>query len=404
VTPAPAGSDVGASEGALVGTPITVLGAGIGGLTAALALARHGARVRVLEQAPAIREVGAGLQISPNGMAVLEVLGLGPELRQGAVAAQGVVLADGRSGRQVLRMGLHTLRSRHPWLLVHRADLIAALAAAAEAAGVRVELGRRVDDVAVEAHGVRLELGDGTAERHGLVVAADGVRSVARAAMGETDAPRFTGQVAWRALAPQRHVAPPEVRVFTGPGRHLVAYPLRDGRLMNLVAVQERAEWTAPDWRQPDDPARMRAAFADFAEPARGLLEGIEDVHVWGLFRTPVARHWHRGGLVGLGDAVHPTLPFLAQGACMAIEDAWVLADALAISATDAAAFRLYQNLRRGRCARIVAAANANAVAYHLRGPARWLGNAALRTMDRLSPDSMLKRFDWLYGHDVTRL
>ena len=112
------------------------------------------------------------------------------------------------------------------------------------------------------------------------VVAADGVRSVARAALGETGVPRFTGQVAWRALAPLKHVAAPEVRVFTGPGRHIVAYPLRDGRLMNLVAVQERAEWTAPDWRQPDDPARMRAAFADFAPPARALLDDLRLGHV----------------------------------------------------------------------------------------------------------------------------
>jgi salicylate hydroxylase len=392
----------------LIGQRLTVLGAGIGGLAVALACARRGAVVEVIEQAGALREVGAGLQISPNGMAVLDALGVGAAVAQGAPRGRRVWLVDGIRGRRVVKLDLTAIQSPHPWCLVHRADLVAALGAEAAAAGVRVRFATRVAAVAVEPDAVRLSLEDGRVERPPLVIAADGVRSVARAALGPAPAPRFTGQTAWRALVPLDAPALPEVRVFLGPGRHLVAYPLRDGRLMNLVAVEERAGWAEEGWSHPDDPARMRAAFAGFGPEARGLLERVGEVHRWGLFRHPVAGVWGRagaagGGLAGLGDAIHPTLPFLAQGACMALEDAWVLARALAEAETPAGAFAAYQATRRDRALRTVAAAGRNAWAYHLRGPVRPLAHAGLRLADRLAPGAALRGFDWLYTHDVTR-
>lgn len=386
----------------LIGQPVTVLGAGIGGLAAALACARRGASVTVLEQAAALGEVGAGLQISPNGMAVLAALGVGTAVATGAVRGERVSLVDGIGGGRIVGLDLGAIASSHPWCLVHRADLVAALGVEAAAAGVRFRFNTWVERVTLaEGGAVQLALAGGE-ERHPLVIAADGVRSVARAALGSAPAPRFTGQVAWRALAPLDAAVPPEVRVFLGPGRHLVAYPLRDRRLMNLVAVEERAAWAEEGWSHPDDPAAMRAAFAGFGSEARGLLERVQAVHRWGLFRHPVAETWGRGGLAGLGDAIHPTLPFLAQGACMALEDAWVLAAALAEAETPAEAFPRYQGLRRARAVRTVAAADRNALAYHLRGPARSLAHAALRLSARLAPDAPLRRFAWLHAHDVT--
>ncbi len=385
----------------LIGQDITVIGGGIGGMAAALACARRGARVTVLERADAIRELGAGVQISPNGMAVLDALGVGDALRTRSVAGRAVRLQDGRSGADVLRLDIGTLPG--DWLFVHRADLLAMLADAADDCGVEVLTGHPVASVAPADDSVALHLWDGTTRAAPLVIGADGVRSVARAALGPVTPTRFTGQVAWRALVPVPDGIPPEARVFMGPRRHLVAYPLRDGRLMNVVAVQERKEWAAEGWTQADDPSHLRAAFADFSAPVRALLDHVDEVFLWGLFRHPVAPVWHAGRLVALGDAVHPTLPFLAQGACMALEDAWVLAASLAHHDRPEDAFAAYQLARRARCVRIVAAANGNARAYHLRAPLRGLAHGLLRLGGTLAPDAPLARFDWLYRHDVTQ-
>jgi len=385
----------------LVGRDVTVIGGGIGGMAAALACARRGARVTVLERADALRELGAGIQVSPNALAVLDALGVGDALRARSLAGRAVRLVDGRAGRDVLRLGVGALPGG--WLFVHRADLLAVLAEAARDCGVAVETGQPVASVAPDADGVTLHLWDGSTRDTPLAIGADGVRSVTRAALGPVAPTRFTGQVAWRALVPVPDGTAPEARVFMGPGRHLVAYPLRDGRLMNLVAVQERKAWAAEGWTHPDDPDNLRAAFADFAAPVRDLLASVRIVFLWGLFRHPVAPVWHAGRLVALGDAVHPTLPFLAQGACMALEDAWVLAAALAHHDRPEDAFAAYQQARRARCVRIVAAATGNARAYHLRAPLRGLAHRMLRLSGSLAPDAALKRFDWLYRHDVTQ-
>jgi salicylate hydroxylase len=385
----------------LIGQEITVIGGGIGGMAAALACAQRGARVTVLERADALRELGAGVQISPNGMAVLDALGVGDAVRARSVAGRTVRLLDGRAGTDVLQLDIGALPGS--WQFVHRADLLAALAEAAAETGVDVLTGQPVASVAADGDSAALHLWDGTVRTTPLAIGADGIRSVARAALGPVAPTRFTRQVAWRALIPATEDSPPEARVFMGPGRHLVAYPICDGRVMNVVAVQERKEWAAEGWTQPDDPESLRAAFADFAAPVRALLDDVDDVYLWGLFRHPVAQAWHAGRLVALGDAVHPTLPFLAQGACMALEDAWVLAASLARHDRPEDAFAAYQHARRARCVRIVGAANANARVYHLRDPLRSLAYGAMRFGGAMAPDAPLKRFDWLYRHDVTR-
>jgi salicylate hydroxylase len=239
-----------------------------------------------------------------------------------------------------------------------------------------------------------------------LLIGADGLKSVLHAALNGAGTPAFTHQVAWRALIPCEAGAPPVAEVHMGPGRHLVSYPLRGGTLRNIVAIEERRIWADEGWSIRDDPLELRLAFQGFSHRVQGWLEQVEDVWLWGLFRHPVARHWQRalpGGAVAiLGDAAHPTLPFLAQGANMALEDAWVLAASLAGHDTPAAALAAFQAARAPRCTRIVAAASRNARAYHLSGPLREAAHLGLRLGGWLAPGLALSRLDWLYRHDVT--
>lgn len=385
----------------LKGRSVTVLGAGVAGLAVAQALALRGAKVTVLEQAPEIREVGAGLQISPNGARVLAALGLGDALEAGSQRAEAVDLIDGEAGGRVIRLDLARRRPGEVFRFVHRADLIDLLAAGARAAGVAIRLLQQVETVTLGAHPPRLSTAQGDEIDCDVLIGADGLHSRVRAALNGTVAPFFTGQVAWRATLPETGHLPPVARVFMGAGRHLVTYPLRGGRLRNIVAVEERDRWAEESWSLTDDPLALRIAFEGFVPEVRGWLDRIERPNLWGLFRHPVAARWQGQGAAILGDAAHPTLPFLAQGANMALEDAWVLADCLARAAPDTA-LPAFQARRQARVHRIVGAANSNARNYHLSGVRRDLAHFGLRLAGRFAPGRLMDRFDWLYGHDVT--
>ncbi|MDX1780763.1 MAG: FAD-dependent monooxygenase [Thalassovita sp.] len=384
----------------VIGLNILVIGGGIGGLAAARALALRGASVTLLEQAEAIAEVGAGLQISPNGFAVLDALGLGQDLAARSVRADAISLRDYRRG-EVLRLDLGLLENRH-YHFVHRADLIDILARGARDAGVNLRLLQQVTRVDPGAR-PRAHVANGTVIDADLIVGADGLHSRLRPALNGADAPRFTGQVAWRAIVPNAGNRPAEAWVHMAPGRHLVSYPLRDGSALNLVAVQERSDWVAEGWHHRDDPENLRATFADFGAEAQAMLSRVDEVHLWGLFRHPVARVWQGGHCALLGDAAHPTLPFLAQGACMALEDAWALADEVARTDSIGAGLAAYQQRREARARRVINAATGNAWKYHLRsGPLRFAAHMALKLGGALGPSSMLHQFDWLYTHDET--
>ena len=390
----------------LIGQSVTVLGAGVAGLAVARALALRGASVTVLEQADAIREVGAGLQISPNGACVLRALGLGEALQAASLRAEAVDLRDGMSGALVTRLEVGRLRPEQGYHFLHRADLIALLLRGAEEAGVTLRLLQRVDAVDVSGPRPRLSVA-GEWQEAGLLIGADGLHSRLRVALNGPEKPFFTHQVAWRALIPCEAGAAPVAEVHMGEGRHLVSYPVRGGALRNIVAVEERRKWAEESWSLRDDSMDLRLAFEEFGPRVRGWLEQVEDPWLWGLFRHPVAKTWFRatphGAAAILGDAAHPTLPFLAQGASMGLEDAWVLAEALATHDTPAVGLAAFQARRQARTGRIVAAANGNARAYHLSGPLRSLAHTGLRLMGQVAPSAMLGRFDWLYGHDVTQ-
>ena len=359
-------------------------------MTAALALARDGATVTVLEARDGPSDHGAGIQITPNGARALGSLGVAPMLDAVGIAARAVVPVDALSGRRIARFDLSA--QSPPYRFVDRRDLVAGLTAACAAAGVDIRHGARV--TGAEASGI-VHLGDG-AIRADLVVGADGIRSVLRPVCGNPGAAIFSGQVAWRAVidAPGH---PPEARIWMAPGRHVVTYPLTDGRL-NLVAVQERDAWAEEGWHHADDPETLRAAFADCCAELRDILAAVTTPRLWGLFRHPVAARWHAGRVALLGDAAHPTLPFLAQGANLAIEDAVVLARIVGQGRGLAA----YEAARRPRVVRAIAAADANARNYHLSGLRRRVAHLGLSAIGRAAPGAFLSRLSWLYDHDVT--
>lgn len=387
---------------ALKDQQIAIVGGGIGGLAAAIAFRQRGADVTVLEHAEEISEVGAGLQISPNGVSVLHALGVGDALRSAGVKADAVVLRDWRRMGEVMRLDLAQHAADQDFFFLHRADLIGLLADQARDLGVQIRLLQKVEKVDAGPQPV-LHMASGAEIRADLIVGADGLHSKARVALNGSDSPFFTNQVAWRAIVPNDLNLPAQAQVFMGPGRHMVCYPLRDGSVVNIVAVQERKEWAGEGWHHSDDPNNLRRAFAGFEGTAHALLERVETVALWGLFRHPVAQNWHSGRVAILGDAAHPTLPFLAQGANLALEDAWVLADSLDKAQTSGEGLITYQNRRRDRAVRAIKTANGNAWRYHLRlPPVRGAAHMALKLGAKLAPSKMVRQFDWLYRHDVT--
>jgi salicylate hydroxylase len=393
----------------LAGLDIAVIGAGIAGLATATALAQRRARVQVFEQAAALGEVGAGIQVAPNGVAVLAALGLGDAAAGRASLPQEVELVDFRRGRAVARLPLgRTVLARHglPYWHLHRADLLAVLATGAAEAGATLTLGVAVSAVAHEGAGLRVRTAGGDVGPFAVVVAADGVRSSLRTARLDPAAARFTGRVAWRALVPASRAPAaflrPAARVTMAPGRHLVSYPLRGGTLVNLVAIEERRAWAEEGWSLRDDPANLRRAFAGWDGPAADLIAAVEDCWLWGLFDHAPLRAWIDGRLALIGDACHPMLPFLAQGATMALEDAWVLADRLDRAADPGLGLAAYQAARLPRATRVQRAAARAGRIYHLRGGLREPVQAALGAVSHFAPGLIARRFDWLYGYDVT--
>lgn len=375
-----------------------MVGGGIGGLAAAIALRRTGLAVSVLEQAPAFEEVGAGLQLSPNATRVLRSLGVLPALEAVAVAPEALEIRDGQSGRPIASCpyGPATARYGAPFLVAHRADLLRVLAQAADAAGCRFELGARIEGVEISdaaAVAVASREGQALVVEGDLLVGADGVRSVVRAQLGGSAAPVFAGRLAYRATVPARATSHPAVRLYLGPDAHLVTYPVRGGESVNIVAVV-KTDRPVARWSEPGDASSVHAAFSGWADDVRALLAGVTEFRCWGLYDLDPLPRWGAGRATLLGDAAHAMLPFLAQGAAQAIEDAGALAQALTSGASVDAALRGYETARRPRTARIQREARTSGVIYHLSGPARLARDAFIG----LTGNHLLERYDWLYG------
>jgi len=390
---------------ALQGQEISVIGAGIGGLASAIALAQKGAQVRVFEQAEALGEVGAGLQISSNGVAVLEALGLKAPAALLANVPTGVVLRDYRGSEVTrLKMGADAeARYGQPYWQFHRADLLTVLEEGALQAGVELVFGHALSRITQQEGNVALGFGNGTAYDTACLIGADGVRSAVRGLALEGQPARFTGQVAWRGLVLAADLPAGlfenAAQVFMGKGRHLVVYPLRGGSLINFVAVEERAGWVDEGWNIPDTPENLRAAFRGFAPQVQTLLGAVKETFLWGLFNHPVLPHWAKGRVGLVGDACHPMLPFLAQGAVMGLEDAYVLAEALDAEGIEAG-LQSYERKRKDRATRVQKGAARNAWSYHLSNPL--FRSAAHKVLGMVPDKALMGQFDWLYGMDVT--
>ncbi len=384
-----------AGEMKLNGVKIVIVGAGIGGLAAALALRLKGADVQVLEQAPEISEVGAGLQISANGLKVLRALGVVGEVPKLGQVSHGTVIRDFAKGRFISRL---PAPSAGPTYYYHRADLIDLLLQAATRSGVEIRLDQKVTGVEDRSDSVKVQVLGGSSITADCLIAADGGRSGIRSLLNGEELLGFTHQVAWRATIPwQTHLKAPKAHLTMGPGRHVVTYPLRDQSLMNIVAIEERTDWQQESWRQKGNASDLRARFSDFGGKVREILQAVQDPYIWALFLRPVARKWQNGRVALLGDAAHPTLPFMAQGACLALEDAWVLAASFDKDDIPAA-LAFYEESRATRARQVVDAATANARNFHLRGPMRIAAQMVLTAAgSRLS-----RRYDWIYDYDAT--
>lgn len=359
---------------------ILISGGGIGGLTAALALRQFNIECVVFEQSPTLDEIGAGIQLSPNAMFVFAALGVDKDILQQAVEPDKCDLRDFRTGRLELVLpfkGFFEKRYGAKYLHIHRADLHYILAKAAEAENIQIHLGQRIVGYEQNSETICAIGADGEKHEGSLLIGADGIQSAICAQMHaykpQYHAPQFAGQIAWRGIVPTEKIpysALKEIKNcvtnWMGPRQHFVSYFLRQGALVNFVAVAERANWTHENWYVEGDMAQLRAAFADWHAPVQEIIAACDRCSLWGLFVRPPLPHWFDGRAVLLGDACHPMLPFMAQGAAMAIEDGYLLARQLAkpnIKLTQA--LQNYQFERQPRTSMVQKRARKNARLFH---------------------------------------
>lgn len=380
-----------------------VAGGGIGGLSAALCLAQAGFEVQVFEQSEGFQEIGAGIQLSPNGTRVLHRLGLEAGLRRIAFLPESTEMRDWRDGSVIASnpLGEELLRQYgFPYYHAHRADLMRVLAAAA-ADSPRITLHANARITAIEQAGERVSVSAaGQSHAGALLVGADGIHSTVRTHLFGAQQPTFTGNIAWRALVPARDLPEGLVRPVTtawwGPGRHFVHYYVRGGELVNCVCVVEKTGWQHESWTERGDRGELERDFAGWHPAVRTLIEAMEPAQCfkWALFDRPPMPRWSEGCVTLLGDACHPTLPFMAQGAVMAIEDAAVLAQCVSDGGAIAQGLATYESLRRARTSRIQSGSRRNAWLFHLAGIPAWLRNRQVASARGTT-------LDWLYRYDA---
>lgn len=390
---------------------IIVAGAGIGGLTASLALAKRGFRVILLEKAERLEEAGAGLQLSPNASRILVELGLKPRLSR-AVTPDAICLMSARTGSEISRLSLLDGASSDPaapYWVIHRADLQAALRDEVQGnSDIELRLGCQFEDVSPHAKGLTVVQRSGAARRQELALAligADGIWSAVRHHLRPDMQPRFSGLIAWRGTLDTtqlpREYTSRRVQLWMGPQAHLVAYPISGARRINVVAVVP-GQWNRPGWSEPGDDNEIKTAFvrAGWHAIPRMLIGAVDGWRKWALFTVPGGGQWTDGTVALLGDAAHAMLPFAAQGAGMAIEDAAVLAKCLAERRDDgalalSAALQRYARLRRPRVSRVQRSARQAGRIYHLSGPLALARDLVIKAM---GPKRMLSRQDWIYN------
>ncbi|MEP6344081.1 MAG: FAD-dependent monooxygenase [Maricaulaceae bacterium] len=388
---------------------VLIVGGGIGGLSAAIILAQNGCTVDVFEQASAFTEIGAGLQLSPNAMQVHAAIGTAAAISEAGFTPDFAALRDFKTGKTYLRTPLQGLcpnRYGHPYIHIHRADLQSLLVQAAKDAGVTFHLGCTAQTIGQSNSAVSVETNIGRFTGD-VLIGADGIRSVVREHIHGDMAPRFTGQIAWRGTVAAHDLPsdmlPPAANVWMGPNRHFVAYYLRGGALINFVAVEEQGQWTEESWSHKGQKSDLLAAFEGWDSRVTHLIKAASDCYLWGLFDHAPLPHWTQGRVALIGDAAHPMLPFMAQGAAMATEDAWVLAQKLLTTSNPTEALKSYQLARKARATKLQAISRGNAKLFH---DASKLGcavrNLKLATASKLPALQHIK-LDPIYGINVVK-
>lgn len=393
-----------------VSRTIIIAGAGIGGLAAALALAKQRFHVIIVERAPALEEVGAGVQLSPNASRILIELGVAERLRDSALVPDDIGVLTAPSGHELVRIPIGdaaNFRYGAPYWVVHRADLQAALLAAVQRhPDIELRLGNQLEDFAVHAKGVTIMQRRGlerVPEQGIALIGADGLWSTVRGRLFADVQPQFSGHVAWRGTINTdqlpREYRQTRIRLWLGPNAHIVTYPLQNGARLNVV-VTVTSRWSRPGWSEPGDPKDIGIRFAPPRWPpaVRLVIGTVGEWRRWALFE--IGEHpWSKGPVALLGDAAHAMLPFVAQGAAMAIEDAAVLGECLAASPNDAAeGLRRYAGQRKARIARVRRAAQSAGRIYHLRGLPATARNVTMRL---LGGRRLMSRQDWIYDWRV---
>ncbi|MFY9899564.1 MAG: 3-hydroxybenzoate 6-monooxygenase [Xanthobacteraceae bacterium] len=382
---------------------VLIVGGGIGGLTAALALARQGIPSQVIEQAAAFKEIGAGIQLGPNVFRMFKQLGLIEPISALAVFPKNLIMFDSITGEEVTRISLGDAfrkKFHYPYALIHRADLHNVLLEHCRKSNlIKLDAGQKIVDIDEASGAVTAKTANGKAYRGAALIGADGLWSTIREFVVGDGKPKPAGHITYRAVLPTSEV-PEQYRwwnmgFWAGEKVHFVLYPLRTGELYNLVAVFHSNRYEE-GWDSYGDPAELHERFAQTCAPVRALLNKIESWRMWVLCDRPPVKEWSKGRITLLGDAAHPMLQYLAQGACMAVEDAVCLADkAVEMDGDYAAAFRAYQEARYLRTGRVQIMARVYGEFYHAGGVAKELRNIMLGLR---TPEDAMAGMEWLYG------
>lgn len=387
-----------------------VAGAGIGGLCTALALAKRGFEVDVYEQSPQLGEVGAGLQLSPNAMHVLQALQVADAVKAKAFRPESAVMRHYRTGNNYFTVPLAeaaTQKYAADYLHIHRADLHQALYHACQQHGVTIHLGQTVQGYQQNSHILTVQSANEQSIQADVLIGADGIKSNVQACMLGQIPAEFTGQVAWRGVVAAnklpKGLIKPNANLWVGPRQHFVSYYLRGGDLINFVAVQERNDWQQESWNQAGDISELQQAFSGWHPEVTELLAATEQCFLWALFDRPPLEYWTDGKVALLGDACHPMLPFLAQGAAMAIEDSYALAHCLASDDDIPRALQTYQNIRLARTGHIQLNARKNAALYHMSSPIEQAKLAVLSGLSSigLSDKVAANKLDSIYAYNI---
>jgi salicylate hydroxylase len=391
---------------------VIVIGGGIGGLTTALALLSRGIDVDVFEQAPRLGELGAGIQISPNGTRVLLALGLEQELRAIAVAPLRKEIRHWRTGKTWNWYDLGTTSSQRygsPHVLLHRGDLHGLLVAAVQKRKPdAVHLSQRCIDVSQHEGGVEARFENGKAAHASFLIGADGIHSKVREQLFGPSRPEFTGCVAWRAVVPMRSLPPSAATMVStnwlGPRGHVLHYPIRGGELLNFLGIVERDDWQVESWTIEGSRGELANDFPGWHPDVQAIIQNVERPFKWALMVRGPMPQWSNGRITLMGDACHPTLPFMGQGGVMAIEDSYVIAACVdKYFHQPAAAFARYEDIRRERTAAVVRKSHENR---------RQAFNPALADQDEAvvsvaeewQQSLARERLDWVYTYDATAI